>query len=875
MKNYLFLSLVVIFNYFVINVLAKNEYYLISIKGDSNEEYDKASKKIQRKIDSLVNDRMNDIYDVIAENREAYKDDKKIEEVAVTSQLRKRSDKQTKIQFINKNRPQKTGMSLNAADDVELIPFESKLVVHIAPVSNYYVVIAYLPESLVKEVKKMPNVISVNKSHKLKKQADKYYDLKAIKEETKWKDVSVQENPFDYELRNSALSMMSQTRYNLNSTHPYDFNYYYPSTAGKGIDIYVIDDGLDASLSEDNFDTYKGTPDERVVKCDGIFYDGQFHSVPNERKCIIEFNGVDAVEGHFNHGTSVAISALGTLNGAAKKANLHSLAIEYYTYDVLTAFDYIKQHAKPHKSVVNISSGLYEDEAEFSLKEVQDKIKELNEYGIIIVVSAGNDSLNCCKGNGNVDRIYGAVEGVIHVGALNNRRLNEYGNMEKLFEIASYSNYGPCVDIFTPGTVRVTNKKNEIIMTTSGTSFASPFTAGIVATLMAENSDVQYDFESMRKLLIDLSIKDVISGLPENTPNRLINNGKRSVYGTARCDDAAGEKCKDQCCTKYGVCANPKVAANQAMCLVENGCNSEFGFCSTKKCDKDHKCGKNECCTKDGNCVASTNALCLIENGCQTELGNCTTKKLCGKQHGKNKCGEDECCTKEGTCVNIFNDKQGKCFIENGCMRRYSGECLSENPLITNMYDKKYHDVIRTWRCQKEINKYNKCKLDEYYNEREYFVDIKKRNNICKKYERDGCKKIIKNPSKYFPVCKKNNKMDMVENFVEHLKYENLYCARRNPRNREDYCVVNNDKMYAVYGALSEVIIDDFCIYDECRESYLDIVKHDFEEMKSELEGKTDINERVLKNFLVYEKAIKLMTEKKCDKLAEIDFYLY
>jgi len=883
MKNFLFLTLVVIFNYFVINVLAENEYYLVSIKAKSNVEYDKASKKVQKKIDELVNDRMNDIYDVIVDNQEDYgKNDEKLEEITETSKLRKRREK-SKFQFINRNRGVKPEDEENGKKhklesrgvEEDLIPIESKLVIHVCPVADYYVVIAYLPETLVKEVEQLPNVISCRKAGKLKK-ASKYYNEKEILKDTKWKGVTVQENDFDFELRNAHLSMMSQGKYHINSTHPYDNNYYYPSTAGKGIDIYVIDDGLDASLSEENFDTYAGTPDERVVKCDGIFFDGQIHTVSTERRCLIEYNGVDVAAGSFNHGTSVAISAMGALNGVAKKANLHSLAIEYYTYDVLAAFDYIKQVGKPHKSVVNISSGLFEDEAEFSLKEVQDKIKELNEYGIIIIVSAGNDSKNCCKGHSDVDRIYGAVEGVVKVGALNNRRLSEYGNMETMYEIASYSNYGSCVDIFSPGTVRVTNKKNEIIMTTSGTSFASPFVAGLAATIMAEHDDIEFDFETLRAKLIELSVKDVIRGLDKITPNRLASNGKHSVYGGERCDAASGEhKCKDQCCTKSGVCADPKVSANVSMCLVENGCQSEFGVCgktvAAKKCGKDSKCADDECCSKDGTCVKAGNKLCLIENGCKSEFGNCSTNK-CGKKNGNRKCGDDECCSKEGVCVNIFKGDASKCFLEKGCMRKYSGQCFTYSSLLMNLYDKKYHDVIRTYRCIRDLEKYEKCDLNPYIHERDYY-DLTKRNDICKAYERNKCQKITSNPERYFSGCKKDGKWEMVERFINSIKYVDIYCSKRNPKAKDDYCVVNNDKMYAVYGALSEVIIDDLCPYEQCRESYLNILKSDYDVMKQTVEVKPSLDDKTFRTMKIYEKAIKLMTQKKCSALAELDFY--
>ncbi|ORX61832.1 hypothetical protein BCR32DRAFT_287990 [Anaeromyces robustus] len=271
---------------------AENEYYLVSIKGKSIE-YDKASKKDQKEINELVNDRMNDIYDVIIDNQDAYgKNDEKIEEINEISKLRKRGEK-IKFKFINHNRKEQeldndiTNNTDNNNNDKllksrsteeDLIPFDSKLVIHVCPVADYYVVIAYIPESLVEEIKSLPNVISCRKSGKLKK-AMKEYNEKEILNKTKWKDVTVQENKLDYNFRNIHLSMMSQGKFSFNSSLTYDNNYYYPSTAGKDIDIYVIDD--------DNFDTYAGTPDERIIKCDGIFFDGYLHTVPNEKNVLL------------------------------------------------------------------------------------------------------------------------------------------------------------------------------------------------------------------------------------------------------------------------------------------------------------------------------------------------------------------------------------------------------------------------------------------------------------------------------------------------------------------------------------------------------------------------------------------------------------
>eukprot|EP00833_Pecoramyces_ruminatium_P004190 jgi/Orpsp1_1/1178222/evm.model.c7180000064479.1 len=153
MRNISFLfAIVVIFNYLLLNVLADNKYYLISIRRSTKDkEYDKESKRVQNKIDNLVNDRMNDIYDIIIDNTDSYKTkngtlDEKLEELSISNQLRKRGENQI-FKFINRNRnSRKNNNSYNLDSVMDYIPFESNLVSHICPASNYYIVIAYLSE---------------------------------------------------------------------------------------------------------------------------------------------------------------------------------------------------------------------------------------------------------------------------------------------------------------------------------------------------------------------------------------------------------------------------------------------------------------------------------------------------------------------------------------------------------------------------------------------------------------------------------------------------------------------------------------------------------------------------------------------------------
>lgn len=264
MKNYSFyLIIVVFFNYFICNVFAENNYYIVSIRKSPNaHEYDKAPEQEQNSLDELVNDRMNDIHEIIIDNNKTYvlengKLDEKVEnELAMTSQLKKRSfnetmeNKKYKYIFMNSHRSQKyfkkfkrsmpvtpqmensdnsdnsdnidtsntfntfnntttttSGTTTNSLEkegeqyvdeDIEYIPFESNLVVHVCPILNYYAVIAYLSEPIVNEIQKLPNVIRVERSfstaelHTIDyKASTKYYNVEDILKETHWKNVEV------------------------------------------------------------------------------------------------------------------------------------------------------------------------------------------------------------------------------------------------------------------------------------------------------------------------------------------------------------------------------------------------------------------------------------------------------------------------------------------------------------------------------------------------------------------------------------------------------------------------------------------------------------------------------------------------------------
>jgi len=606
-------GLTAIYSCFINTVNAKGSYYIISIRrNETDESYDKASSRVKSSIDQLVNDRMNDIYDIISDNRDSYISDKGemdeiLNELELSTVIEKRSNSDvddllyfsldseeeepvvpTKFKFINRNRPMKTtNQALNTS--VKYIPLESKIVSHICPIKNYYAIKAYLTELTAKKVRKLPNVISCEKARKLERpkykitkhsksnkkekraSSSKYYDLSYIQKETGWSGVSVQQ------YAEVHLAVLSQYNYDKDLVSNFDYNYYYPTTAGKGIDIYFIDEGI--YVNHEDFDTYKGKNYERTVTCDAVVEDGIMNKTNDKTKKKCSIGGE-----YQDHGNMVASVAAGSIYGVAKKANIHMIATDFYDFDFTVALDYIKLYGKPHKSVISISR----NGVDVFSEAIQSKIDEMVDAGYILLVSSGNDGDDACDSK-YVNKFAG-YNNVITVGAT----FNDQYSVEEAYTAAYYSNYGSCVDIHAPGFISGADFYDCDISSSTictsysvseGTSYSAPIVAGVAALIMSENPNTEYTYKTLRKALIDKSLKNIIKELGSSkTPNRFVNNGKHIVYSPDKkyygCGVLSGNTvCSNGCCTKYGHCLKKEKDENN-LCKIENGCQSEFGHCT-------------------------------------------------------------------------------------------------------------------------------------------------------------------------------------------------------------------------------------------------------------------------------------------------------
>eukprot|EP00833_Pecoramyces_ruminatium_P010282 jgi/Orpsp1_1/1184314/evm.model.c7180000089047.1 len=773
MKNYFVLfTIVIIFNYFI-SVHSKNSNFIITIqRKKSDKNYDDETPKEQVKIDEFVNDKMNDVFDIIIENKDTYGDDKKLEELnSLPKRKRDNNQRNVVLVFKNRTRPnrnlQKRSLELTNSGNstVEYIPYESDLIKHVCPVLNTYAISAYLSDEAAEIVCKMDNIIDCVKSTNYKptytihnkneneneneddigveievetetenlieneniteniinnKIENIYYDIEAIKKETNWSDVSVQQISYDC----NYLSLISQSPFIGKNTK--DENFYYPSSAGQGIDIYFLDEGL--IVNHEDFDTYEGTPDERTITCDVIATKSGLDYTDEEGKKNCQTYKTTIPE----HGIMVSSLAGGKIYGVSKKANLHMIAIDYSSESILNGLDYVSQYGIPYKTIINMSLG----GVEFNKVEYN-KLKELIQKNVILIASSGNEFDNCC-GDKYTDNFH-SMPGyrlAINVGATESY-IEKNGGITK----AVFSNYGDCVDIHAPGYVvypDVSEGSTTAYSYMHGTSCAAPLVAGVAASIMSEHPEIQYDNELMRKTLIEMSIKDAIVDMENSgssdTPNRFLNNGKQSIYSPdedfIKCGILSGNitvSCPDNgCCSSEGKCVSPQDDSNH-QCFIENGCQNEYEYCSSlnksiEECQID--------ISSDMESTELTNKCYIFQSEKCDEYykHHLSNQFIFSNTTNVNNTSSDFIDTFDENKYYQYNDicsnhiehlplkcmdeleKYKKCFVEDNdrFLKTYLEYLLNE--YYAYSFDEFY--CFNAYKCENELKEYKECQID-------------------------------------------------------------------------------------------------------------------------------------------------------------------
>jgi len=257
-------------------------------------------------------------------------------------------------------------------------------------------------------------------------------------------------------------------------------DYVYPDEAGSGVDVYIIDTGLQANITD-----FGG----RAVMAKSFV----------TTEAATDLNG---------HGTHVAGTIGSATYGIAKQVNLHGVKVLDGTgsgsySDVVAGINYVAGLAAGKAGSIAINMSLGGPKAQ----SVDDAVNAAVQAGVVVIVAAGNDGGDACQNSP------AGASGVFAVGATDNTDT-----------IASFSDKGQCVKIFAPGVDIVSTwiGADGQTNTISGTSMATPHVVGVAAMYMSQKS-----YSSPQDVYADLQAHastNWVQGLDTTTVNLLAFN---------------------------------------------------------------------------------------------------------------------------------------------------------------------------------------------------------------------------------------------------------------------------------------------------------------------------------------------------------------
>jgi cerevisin len=245
------------------------------------------------------------------------------------------------------------------------------------------------------------------------------------------------------------------------------FNKYeFDTHGGEGVNVYVIDTGININHKE-----FEGRASwGKTIPMNDVDEDNNGHGTHCAGTIASRKYGVAKAA------NVIAIKVLGS-NGSGSMSDVIAgviFAAEDALEKAKLAAAELKATGKTkHKgSVANMSLGGGKSIA------LDDAVNGAVETGLHFAVAAGNDNRDACTFSP------AAAEKAVTVGA------STLGD-----ERAYFSNYGPCVDVFAPGLNILSTwiGSETAVNTISGTSMASPHTAGVLAYLLSIYPSTTFD----------------------------------------------------------------------------------------------------------------------------------------------------------------------------------------------------------------------------------------------------------------------------------------------------------------------------------------------------------------------------------------------
>ncbi|KNC97871.1 uncharacterized protein SPPG_06864 [Spizellomyces punctatus DAOM BR117] len=271
---------------------------------------------------------------------------------------------------------------------------------------------------------------------------------------------------------------------------PLDGKYLASGPLGSGVDVYVLDSGINIAHQE---------------------FGGR-------ARFGVSFSGSGNEDG-VGHGTHVAGTIGGKTVGVARNVNLVSVKVidndgSGSASSVIMGLEWVTRQVTTSQtpSIINMSIGGSRSTA------LDMAVLNAVKAGITVVAAAGNDNHDAC-----LDSPANLMP-VITVGALTQNDTK-----------ASFSNYGTCVKLFAPGAAirSAWNQGPQSYQVLDGTSMASPHAAGAAAVCLSQNPE--FTPLQVRDALLKGSESGVIGNLDSTSPNKLL-----SLAGMFDTDDFTG-----------------------------------------------------------------------------------------------------------------------------------------------------------------------------------------------------------------------------------------------------------------------------------------------------------------------------------------------
>ncbi|KAK6497752.1 hypothetical protein TWF481_012154 [Arthrobotrys musiformis] len=253
------------------------------------------------------------------------------------------------------------------------------------------------------------------------------------------------------------------------------YNYRFDEAAGKGVDVYVVDSGINVDHLE------------------------------LQGRARMMFSYFGKVNDDVGHGTHCAGTIAALHYGVAKNVNIWGIKVGDSTSGIngeaivagidaaISRHNQRKNQTDFMGSVISMSIGTAPpQQSDFMI------LKKAVEAGMHVSVAAMNSATDACNFSPGA---FSQQIPIINVGAadIDDTR-------------APFSNFGKCVDIYAPGVSIVSTFNNNAtgIASLDGTSMACPAVTGIIADELVKNPKLRLDPAAMKKHILGKALKGVI-----------------------------------------------------------------------------------------------------------------------------------------------------------------------------------------------------------------------------------------------------------------------------------------------------------------------------------------------------------------------------